>query len=207
MMSFAEIRHRLWHGTVDHLDPPLLMITLAIMGIGLATVFSATYDSQNRLMSQFINMAVALTLMWGVAQLPPQKLMRFAVPLYVLGLILLVMVFLFGIKVNGARRWLNIGITRIQPSEIMKLAMPLMLAWYFHKYEAALKFRHYAVAALLLIVPFGLVAKQPDLGTAILIGAAGFYVLFFAGLQWKVMIGLAAAGAAAAPVLWTFLHD
>jgi rod shape determining protein RodA len=207
MMSFAQIRHRLWHGTVDHLDAPLFFITVAIMGVGLATVFSATYDSQNRLMGQFINMAVALGLMWGVAQVPPQKLMRFAVPLYILGLVLLVLVFLFGIKVNGARRWLNIGITRIQPSEIMKLAMPLMLAWYFHKYESALKFRHYAVAILLLLVPFGLVAKQPDLGTALLIGAAGFYVLFFAGLQWKVILGLVAAGIAAAPVLWTFLHD
>ena len=207
MMTFAEMRRRVWHGTVDHLDAPLVFITLAIMSVGLATVFSATYDSQNRLMGQFINMAVALGLMWGVAQVPPQKLMRFAVPLYVLGLILLVLVFLFGIKVNGARRWLNIGITRIQPSEIMKLAMPLMLAWYFHKYEAALKLRHYAVAALLLLIPFGLVAKQPDLGTALLIGAAGFYVLFFAGLQWKIIFGLAAAGIAAAPVLWTFLHD
>ncbi|MDQ5903896.1 MAG: rod shape determining protein RodA, partial [Pseudomonadota bacterium] len=137
MMTFAEMRRRVWHGTVDHLDAPLVFITLAIMSVGLATVFSATYDSQNRLMGQFINMAVALGLMWGVAQVPPQKLMRFAVPLYVLGLVLLVLVFLFGIKVNGARRWLNIGITRIQPSEIMKLAMPLMLAWYFHKYEAA----------------------------------------------------------------------
>jgi rod shape determining protein RodA len=207
MTSFAEIRHRLWHGTVDHLDVPLFFITIAIMGVGLATVFSATYDSQNRLMGQFINMAVAMTLMWGVAQVPPQKLMRFAVPLYVIGLVLLVLVFLFGIKVNGARRWLNIGITRIQPSEIMKLAMPLMLAWYFHKYEASLQWRHYAVAVLLLIIPFGLVAKQPDLGTAILIGAAGFYVLFFAGLQWKVILGLAAAGAAAAPILWNVLHD
>ena len=207
MMSFAEIRYRIWHGTVDHLDVPLFLITLAVMAVGLATVFSATYDSQNRLMGQFINMAVALGLMWAVAQVPPQKLMRFAVPLYVFGLILLILVFLFGVKVNGARRWLNIGITRIQPSEIMKLAMPLMLAWYFHKYEAALKLRHYAVAALLLLIPFGLVAKQPDLGTALLIGAAGFYVLFFAGLQWKIIFGLAAAGIAAAPVLWTFLHD
>lgn len=207
MIAWRDIQRRLWHGTVDHLDPPLLMITAAIMGVGLATVFSATYDSNNRLIAQFINMAVALGLMWGVAQVPPQKIMRFAVPLYVLGLVLLVLVFLFGVKVNGARRWLNIGITRIQPSEIMKLAMPLMLAWYFHKYEAALKLRHYLVAALLLLIPFGLVAKQPDLGTAILIGAAGFYVLFFAGLQWKIIVGLIAAGAAAAPVLWNFLHD
>ncbi|HEX5802974.1 MAG TPA: rod shape-determining protein RodA [Azospira sp.] len=207
MIAWRTLPRRLWHAAVDHIDPPLFTITLAIMGIGLATVFSATYDSQNRLVSQFVNMSVALGLMWGVAQLPPQKLMRFAVPLYVAGLVLLVLVFLFGIKVNGARRWLNIGITRIQPSEIMKLAVPLMLAWYFHNYEAALKARHYVVAVLLLAVPFLLVAKQPDLGTAILIGAAGFYVLFFAGLQWKVMLGLAAAGAGAAPFLWNLLHD
>jgi len=207
MMTFAEIRRRLWHGTVDHLDAPLVFITVAIMAVGLTTVFSATYDSQNRLLGQFVNMVVALGLMWGVAQIPPQKLMRFAVPLYALGLLLLIAVFLFGVKVNGARRWLNVGITRIQPSEIMKLAMPLMLAWYFHHYEAALKLRHYAVAALLLLVPFALVAKQPDLGTAILIGAAGFYVLFFAGLQWRIIFGLIAAGAAAAPLLWNHLHD
>jgi rod shape determining protein RodA len=207
MIAIRDIPRRLWHGTVDHLDGPLLVITLAMMAVGLATVFSATYDSNNRLVGQLINMTFALGLMWAVAQVAPQKLMRFAVPLYLLGLVLLILVFLFGVKVNGARRWLNIGITRIQPSEIMKIAVPLMLAWYFHKHEAALKARHYAVAVLLLAVPFGLVAKQPDLGTAILIGAAGFYVLFFAGLQWKVIFGLIAAGAAAAPFLWNVLHD
>ncbi len=207
MIHWRDIPRRLWHGTVDHLDPPLFMITMAIMGVGLATVFSATYDSQNRLIAQFINMSVALGLMWAVAQVPPQKLMRFAVPLYIVGVILLVLVALFGITVNGSRRWLNVGITRIQPSEIMKLAMPLMIAWYFHNYEASLKARHYAIATLLLVVPFLLVARQPDLGTALLIGAAGFYVLFLAGLQWKIMLGLAAAGLAAAPVLWNLLHD
>jgi rod shape determining protein RodA len=207
MIAIRDMPRRLWHGTVDHLDPPLLIITLTIMGVGLATVFSATYDHDNRLVAQFINMGVALAAMWAMAQVPPQKLMRFAVPLYIIGVILLVLVFLFGIKVNGARRWLNIGITRIQPSEIMKIAMPLMLAWYFHKYEAALQLRHYVIALLLLVVPFGLVAKQPDLGTAILIGAAGFYVLFFAGLQWKIILGFAAAGGVAAPFLWNVLHD
>ena len=207
MIPLRDIPRRLWHGTVDHLDTPLLFITLAIMGVGLATVFSATYDNNNRLIGQFINMAVALMLMWAMAQVPPQKLMRFAVPLYVLGLVLVILVFLFGVKVNGARRWLSLGFTRIQPSEIMKIAMPLMLAWYFHKYEAALKFRHFAIAALLLLVPFALVAKQPDLGTAILIGAAGFYVLFFAGLPWKVMLGMLAAAGGAAPFLWNVLHD
>lgn len=207
MIAWQHLARRLWHGAVDHLDAPLLTITFCLMGVGLATIFSATYDSENRILNQLVNMAVALSLMWAVAQVPPQKLMRFAVPLYVGGLFLLVLVFMFGITVNGAQRWLHIGITRIQPSEIMKLAMPLMLAWYFHSHEADLKLRHYLIAALLLAIPFLLVAKQPDLGTAILIGAAGFYVLFFAGLQWKIMIGLAAAGLAAAPFLWHMLHD
>ena len=192
---------------VEHIDGPLLTIALVLMGFGLATVYSATYDANNRAFSQLLNMMVGLAVMWGVAQLPPQKLMRFAVPLYVVGVVLLVMVYLVGVKVNGARRWLPLGFMRIQPSEIFKIAMPLMLAWYFHKYEAALKFRHYVIAGLLLIVPFGLIAKQPDLGTAILVGAAGFYVIFFAGLPWKAIIGMVVAGASAAPFVWTMLHD
>ena len=189
------------------IDLPLLAISLALMAFGLATVFSATYYASNRAPGQLLNMCVGFAAMWLVAQLPPQKLMRFAVPLYVVGVILLVLVFLVGVKINGARRWLPVGFTRIQPSEILKIAMPLMLAWYFHKYEAALKFRHFVIAFLLLIVPFGLVAKQPDLGTAILIGAAGFYVIFFAGLPWKVMLGMIAVAASAAPFVWTMLHD
>ena len=142
-----------------------------------------------------------------IAQLPPQKLMRFAVPLYLLGIVLLVLVFVMGVKINGARRWLSLGITRIQPAEILKIATPLMLAWYFHKYEATLRLRHYAVAGLLLLVPFALIAKQPDLGTALLVGAAGFYVIFFAGLPWKIILGMVAAGVASAPFIWSMLHD
>ena len=192
---------------IVHIDFPLLLITAAIMGVGLATVYSATYDSTHRMMSQAANMGIALVVMWFVARLPPQKLMGFAIPLYIVGLLLLIAVFLFGIKVNGARRWLSLGFTRIQPSEIMKIAMPLMLAWYFHKYEATLRARHFIVAALLLVIPFGLIAKQPDLGTALLVGGAGFFVIFFAGLPWKVIVGLIAAGAAAAPLLWGMMHD
>ncbi|MBI4742354.1 MAG: rod shape-determining protein RodA [Betaproteobacteria bacterium] len=174
---------------------------------GLATVYSATYDTNNRALGQLFNLLVGVCVMWGVAQLPPQKLMRFAVPLYLLGVVLLLCVFLFGVKVNGAKRWLSLGFTRIQPSEILKIAMPLMLAWYFHKYESALKFRHFVVAGLLLAVPFALIAKQPDLGTAILVGAAGFYVIFLAGLPWKVLLAMIVAGASAAPFVWTMLHD
>jgi rod shape determining protein RodA len=204
---FQQYFRRFWVRLVEHIDGPLLLIASALMMAGLATVYSATYDANNRALSQLLNMFVGLCVMWCVAQLPPQKLMRYAVPLYVLGVILLLLVIFFGIKINGAKRWLPLGFTRIQPSEILKIAMPLMLAWYFHKYEAALKFRHFVVAGLLLIVPFALIAKQPDLGTAILVGAAGFYVIFFAGLPWKVIVGMVAAGAGAAPFVWTMLHD
>ena len=202
-----QLLQRLRKRLIEHLDGPLLTITLAIMAFGLATIYSATVYASNRTFGQLMNMGVGLLVMWLIAQLPPQKLMRFAVPLYVIGVILLVLVFVFGIKVNGARRWLPIGITRIQPSEILKIATPLMLAWYFHKYEAALRLRHYIIAGLLLLVPFALIAKQPDLGTAILVGAAGFYVIFFAGLPWKIIVGMLAAGAGSAPFIWSMLHD
>ncbi len=207
MIDLPTTLRRWWHQAIAHIDLPLFFITLAIMAIGLATVNSATYDSTHRMLSQAGNMGIAVVVMWLVARLPPQKLMGFAIPLYVLGVVLLLAVFLFGITVNGARRWLSLGFTRIQPSEIMKIAMPLMLAWYFQKYEATLRLKHYAGATLLLLVPFALVAKQPDLGTALLIGAAGFYVIFFAGLPWKIILGLVGAGAAAAPFIWNMLHD
>jgi len=204
---FQHYLQRFRERLVEHIDGPLLVITLILMAFGLATIFSATYDANNRAVSQLLNMGVGLVGMWAVAQLPPQKLMRFAVPLYVVGVIMLILVYVIGIKVNGARRWLPLGFTRVQPAEILKIAMPLMLAWYFHKYEAVLRWRHYLVAGLLLLVPFGLIAKQPDLGTAILVGAAGFYVIFFAGLPWKVIVGMVVAAGSAAPFVWTVLHD
>ena len=202
-----QLLYRFRTRLVEHIDGPLLVITLILMVFGLATVYSATYDTNNRVFSQLLNMMVGLVVMWSIAQFPPQKLMRYAVPLYVAGVVMLVLVFVAGVTVNGAKRWLSFGFMRIQPSEILKIAMPLMLAWYFNKYEAALKFRHYVIAGLLLIVPFGLIAKQPDLGTAILVGAAGFYVIFFAGLPWKVIVGMIVAGASAMPFVWTMLHD
>ncbi len=204
---FKEYFYRFRNRLLANIDLPLLGITLLLMLAGLATVFSATYDTSNRAAGQTVNMLVGLAVMWGVAQFPPQKLMRFALPLYVLGVILLILVFVAGVKVNGARRWLSLGFMRIQPSEILKIAMPLMLAWYFQKYETVLKLRHYAVALVLLIVPFALIAKQPDLGTAILVGAAGFYVIFFAGLPWKIIVGMLAVGIGAAPFVWSVLHD
>ncbi len=202
-LPFRRIGLRLAEG----IDSTLLVLMLALSMLGLLALFSASYEQPARVASQVANLAVALVAMWLVAQLHPQTMMRFAVPAYVIGLAFLVAVALFGDVVNGARRWLHVGVTRFQPSEMMKLALPLMLAWYFHKHETALKLRNFAVGALLLVVPLGLIARQPDLGTAALVGAAGFYVIFFAGLSWRVLGTLGGIGLAALPIVWGFLHD
>jgi rod shape determining protein RodA len=120
---------------------------------------------------------------------------------------MLVGVALFGVVVNGSRRWLDLGVVRFQPSELMKIALPLMLAWYFQKREGRIGWADFVLAALLIAVPAWLVKRQPDLGTGLLLTASGFYVLFLAGLSWKVIVGLAAVGAAAGPLMWAQLHD
>jgi rod shape determining protein RodA len=145
--------------------------------------------------------------MWLAANIPPHYLQRLALPVYVLGLVLLFGVAAFGEVVNGARRWLHVGVTRIQPSELMKVAVPMALAWYFDRYEAVLKMRDFVIASIMLVVPVLLIAKQPDLGTALLITAAGFYVIFLAGLSWKILVGLVAAVLASMPLLWSVMHD
>ena len=197
----------LWLRFTDAIDPPLFALTFALLVLGMITLASAANDTPARISGQAVNILVALAVMWAVAQLQPQTLMRFAFPAYALGLALLIGVALFGDVVNGARRWLNLGVTRMQPSEIMKIAMPLMLAWYFHKHETALRLREYFVASLLLLVPVMLIARQPDLGTALLVAAAGFYVIFLAGLSWKILLGLVLAGGASLPFLWSLMHD
>jgi len=145
--------------------------------------------------------------MWIAANTSPHYLERIALPLFILGLLMLVGVALFGEISHGARRWLHIGVARIQPSELMKIAVPMMLAWYFSKREESLRWLDYAVAALLLVVPVGLIMKQPDLGTALIVTAAGFYVLFLAGLSWKILVGSAVSVAVMAPIFWSMLHD
>jgi rod shape determining protein RodA len=176
------------------IDAPLMTIAGLLIGVGMLVLFSATYDQPARFFDQLRNFGIALLVMWVVAQVPPQTLMRLAVPVYLVGVALLVAVFLFGVRKKGATRWLNLGITTIQPSEIMKIAMPLMIAWYFHKHEVLVRARDYLVTGLLLILPVGLIAKQPDLGTAILVFAAGAYVMFFAGLSWKLILPAFIAG-------------
>jgi rod shape determining protein RodA len=185
----------------------------------LLTMYSSGYDHGTRFMDHGRNMLIAASIMFVVAQIPPQRLMTFAVPMYALGVALLIAVAIFGITKKGAKRWVNIGIT-IQPSEILKIAMPLMLAWWFQKREGQLRPLDFIVAALLLAIPVGLIVKQPDLGTAILVMSTGLFVIFFAGLSWKLILPplvLGLIGITALIVLepklcadgmrWAVLHD
>ena len=168
-------------------DGPLAFAVFLLAGAGLLIMYSSGYDHGTRFVDHGRNMLIAGFIMFAVAQVPPQRLMTFAVPLYVLGVTLLVAVALFGLTKKGARRWINLGVV-IQPSEILKIAMPLMLAWWFQKREGQLRPLDFLVAGLLLAVPVGLIMKQPDLGTSLLVLAAGLAVIFFAGLSWKLIL-------------------
>jgi rod shape determining protein RodA len=182
-------------------DIPLLLAVLWLCGWGLVCMYSAGYDHGTRFADHARNMVLGLGLMFIVAQVPPQKLMALAIPLYVFGVTLLVATALFGVTKKGATRWLSIGITQIQPSELLKLATPLMLAWWFQKREGLLRWPDFIAAFALLLLPFLLIAKQPDLGTGILVLAAGLYVIFFAGLPWRLIVPAFVIGAAAATTL------
>lgn len=201
------ILQRVWDVLTRRIDSMLFGAALAIVGVGLVTLFSAADQSIARETSQALSLSFAIVLMWMFANIAPQTLARVAVPLYTFAVAMLVGVAMFGIVVNGSRRWLNLGVARFQPSELMKIALPLMLAWYFQKFEGRIGWRDFAFAAVLIVVPVYLIKRQPDLGTALLIAASGFYVLFLAGLSWKVIVGLFAVGAAVGPMVWTHLHD
>jgi rod shape determining protein RodA len=177
-------------------DGSLTFAVGVLAAFGLVTMYSAGFDHGTRFADHGRNMLIAVGLLFLVAQVPPHRLMSLAAPLYTVGLALLIATALFGISKKGATRWLNVGVV-IQPSELMKLAMPLMLAWWFQKCEGRLSLAAWVVAALLLLVPVGLVVKQPDLGTSILILSAGIYVVFFAGLPWKLILPVLALGVAA----------
>ncbi|MEI8034697.1 MAG: rod shape-determining protein RodA [Betaproteobacteria bacterium] len=203
----AERLRRFGRWVTRYIDEPLLGSVVVLMMVGLFVLYSASNGAMMRVYAQLVNMGVALLVMWIFANIPPHYLMRLALPVFVCGVILLIMVALFGQVSNGARRWLSLGVTRIQPSELMKIAVPLMLAWYFQQYEGALRWRHYLVAALLLFIPVALIVRQPDLGTALLIVASGGFVIFLAGLSWRIIIGLGISVLAAAPFAWRFMHD
>jgi rod shape determining protein RodA len=200
-------------------DGPLAFAVFLLACAGLLTMFSSGYDHGTRFVDHGRNMLIAGFIMFVVAQIPPQRLMALAVPLYAAGVMLLIAVAVFGVTKKGAKRWVNVGIT-IQPSEILKIAMPLMLAWWFQKREGQLRPLDFLVAGVLLAVPVGLIVKQPDLGTALLVLAAGVSVIFFAGLSWKLVIPPVVLGLLGAVLLvvleprlcadgvrWPVLHD
>ncbi len=200
-------------------DGPLAFAVFLLACAGLVTMYSSGFDHGTRFVDHGRNMLIAGAVMFVVAQIPPQRLMTLAVPLYIVGVSLLIAVALFGITKKGARRWVNVGMV-IQPSEILKIAAPLMLAWWFQKREGQLRPSDFIVAGALLLLPVGLIMKQPDLGTSLLVLAAGLSVIFFAGLSWKLIIPpflLALAGIGllvgfesqlcAQGVRWPILHD
>ena len=179
----------LWRG----LDKTLGVIVLALVAISIITFISATSGTHVKFIDQVRNLIVSIGLMLIVSRIPPKWLEKSAIWIYTLGIALLLAVAAFGLIKKGARRWVNIGIV-IQPSEIMKIAMPMMLAWYFQRREGVLKTWDYGVAALLLILPVALIGRQPDLGTALLVLASGIYVIILAGFPWKYIIPVVGAG-------------
>jgi len=201
-------------------DWPLLLILLLLAGLGLTVMHSAVGGTDWRFADQARNFLVAFVAMWAVALIPPPTLCRLALPFYLVGVVLLLGVEFFGETSKGATRWLNLGVTRIQPSEMMKLTVPMMLAWYFQRHEGDLRVRDFFVAALLLAVPFALIVLQPDLGTALLVFGAGFRVIYFAGLPFRLLVPVALVAAigigtvihyeeqlCAPDVDWVVLHD
>ena len=213
----------LWRRVKPHVlvfDAPLAIILALLAAFSLVTLYSAGYDFPGRFEGQVRNFVAAFVMMWILANVPPQTLMRFAVPIYTVGIALLVAVAVAGTVKKGARRWLELGPMQVQPSELLKIGVPLMLAWYFNKHETLIRARDFLAAAVLLVIPVGLIAKQPDLGTALLVLAAGIYVIYFAGLSWKLIVPVLAAAAIGAgsliavgdricapEVVWPGMHD
>ena len=189
-MSIVIEKPSLWSRFLhlfEGFDGPLAFAVFILACAGLLIMYSSGYDHGTRFVDHGRNMLIAAFIMFVMAQIPPQRLMTLAVPIYTVGVLLLVAVAIFGITKKGARRWLNMGVV-IQPSEILKIAVPLMLAWWFQKREGQLRALDFAVAAVLLMLPVGLIMKQPDLGTALLVLSSGAAVLFFAGLSWRLIV-------------------
>lgn len=169
------------------IDWPLFIILLLFAGLGMLVMHSAVGSYDGRFIAQARNFIIAFGVMWFVALFPPSKIMKIVIPFYVVGCLLLLAVLFFGYTSKGATRWLDVGFARIQPSEMMKLCVPMMLAWYFDKHRSDLKVQDFFIAGILLLIPFFLIIKQPDLGTALLVFATGFFVIYFAGLSFKLL--------------------
>ncbi len=190
-----------------HLDAPLLGGLLLLCSFGLLVLFSASDRDLGAVERQGVRLAVAFGLMFAVAQVPPWQLRRWSLPLYGLGLLMLVAVLLVGDVGKGAQRWLDLGLVRFQPSELLKLAVPMTVAWVLADRPLPPSLMRVLAATVLVVVPVVLIAEQPDLGTAILVAVAGITVLFVGGLGWRVILATSVAAAALAPLLWHYLRD
>ncbi|WP_206955266.1 rod shape-determining protein RodA [Trinickia acidisoli] len=184
-------------------DRPLALTVFLLLCVGIVTLYSASIDVPGRVEDQLRNILLTFVLMWVLATIPPQTLMRFAVPLYTFGIAMLVAVAMFGVTKKGAKRWINVGVV-IQPSEILKIATPLMLAWYYQRRESSIRWYDFIVGFVILLVPVGLIAKQPDLGTAVLVFAAGLFVIYFAGLSFKLIVPVLIAAVIGVSLIATF---
>ena len=195
-------------GDAIHLDIPMLLLLLIISAYGLLILYSALGQQIELVISQSIKMMIGLGVMLVIAQISPSVYMRLAPWIFLLGVIALVLIYFFGIEIKGSRRWLRIpGITNFQPSEIMKLILPLILAWYFQDRHLPPKVRHVFWSLVIIIIPVMLIAFQPDLGTSLIIAASGFFVLLLAGVSWRLVFSAIGLAVVAAPALWFVLRD
>jgi rod shape determining protein RodA len=195
-------------GDAIHLDIPMLLLLLIISAYGLLILYSALGQQIELVISQSIKMMIGLGVMLVIAQISPSVYMRLAPWIFLLGLIALVLIYFFGIEIKGSRRWLRIpGITNFQPSEIMKLILPLILAWYFQDRHLPPKVRHVFWSLVIIIIPVMLIAFQPDLGTSLIIAASGLFVLLLAGVSWRLVFSAIGLAVVAAPALWFVLRD
>lgn len=188
-----------------HIDLTLLLSLIALIVVGQVILYSASGESTALMQRQGIRIGVALLVMFMIAQISPDTMRRWSPLLFIIGTIMLVAVLLVGTKALGAQRWLNLGLFRFQPSEMMKLAVPMMLAWYLSSGHIPPRNRHLLVALVILLLPVLLIAKQPDLGTSLLVSSAGLFVIFMAGVSWRLILGFAFAGLAFSVPMWLFL--
>lgn len=188
-----------------HIDVPLLLGILALMVLGLFVVYSAGGQDMAIVYRQVTRLGIALLVMFTVAQVPPLAYQKWAVPVFIFGLLLLAAVLLFGHIGKGAQRWLDLGFIKFQPSEIMKLVVPIMIAWYVSRYDLPAKLSTIVIAFILVLLPTILIFEQPDFGTSLLIASSGIFVIFLAGVSWKLIGACAGLGLAFSPILWFYL--
>ncbi|MCE3268721.1 MAG: rod shape-determining protein RodA [Burkholderiales bacterium] len=189
-----------------NLDKTIILTLFCLAGINILIQYSANDKMLNHLVSDIAYLGVSFVILFIIANLNISAIKHVAIPAYIVSIILLIAVIIIGIKVHGAKRWLNIGI-RIQPSELCKLSVPLMVAYYFSLKNQGIKFLDYIIGFGFILLPFALIAKQPDLGTGILVLCSGIFIIFFAGLSWRAIIFALIIFIISTPVIWHMLHD